>query len=173
MLKRLPAASLDGRARARTAELHRVPARRSIVVAFAGLPELWEISLDPAAPPVFDGLVHDHRMGEAIGRPGYLEPRRTLLAAPLGALAIDAESGWVIGRERERDGEREREAGSGASATQAPRVVLLNLDIRRAVARWPAAPGLDTAAAKPALRDGRRGFVVPADGGALWFEPPR
>lgn len=160
VLARLPAASLDGRAQARSAELHPVPARRSLVVAFAGLPELWEVSFDPAAPPVYDGLVHDHRMGEAIGRPGYLAARRTLLARPLGALAIDAESGWVIARERD--------AGAAAPA----QVVLLHLDIRRAVARWPAAAGLDTAAATPATRDGRRGFVVPADGGTRWFAPP-
>ncbi|MBL8288751.1 MAG: hypothetical protein JNL85_12270 [Rubrivivax sp.] len=165
VLKRLPATSLDGRVHARAAELHAVPERRSIVAAFAGLPELWEISLDPAAPPVFDGLVHDHRMGEGIGRPGYLAPRRTQLARPLVALAIDAASGWVIARERAA------EAGPGETAP--PQVVLLHLDIRRAVARWPAAPGVDTAAATPAVREGRRGFAVPAEGRTLWFEPPR
>ena len=38
--------------------------RESFVVALKDIPELWEISLRPQAPPIYDGLVHDYKMGE-------------------------------------------------------------------------------------------------------------
>ncbi len=57
---------------------HALPheARRSIVLTVPSLEEVWEIALDPDAPPLYDGLVHDHRMGEAIARPGHYGVRR-------------------------------------------------------------------------------------------------
>ena len=41
------------------------------------VPELWEISYDPAAEPIHDGYVHDYRMGESIAKPGFQGVRRT------------------------------------------------------------------------------------------------
>lgn len=96
-------------------------ARTSWVMAFAGCLELWEISLDPDAAPIYDGLVHDYRSGEALARPGYLGVRRTLLDEPLDDWVLPANSPYAMGRARWGDG----------------RVQLINLDIRRRMASFP------------------------------------
>lgn len=101
---RHPAATLDGRQRSRFGDLRHNPARRSFVLALPDIAELWEVSHDPAAEPIFDGLVHDHRLGEAISRPGTYGVRRTRLAraierfglGPGGDYVIDPDSGQVV-----------------------------------------------------------------------------
>jgi hypothetical protein len=85
------------------------------------------LSVDPDAPPIHDGLVHDYRMGEAIATPGFLGVHRTRLDAPVRALAIDA----------------------GNNAHVLARIGtawwLVNLDIRRAITSFEvgANPALD------------------------------
>ena len=119
LAKTLPAQRLGGDQRAAVVDVPYLPARGSFVIAFDTLPELWELSVDPQAPPVHDGLVHDYRMGEAIASPGFLGVRRTPLAAPLRALAADARGGpYVLAR-----------SADGAW-------LLINLDVRRAIARY-------------------------------------
>ena len=94
------------------------PARRSFVIGCAGSPDLWEISYDPNAGPIFDGLVHDYRNGEAISRPGFLGIRRTLLDIPMDDLFLESGSPYVLGLARLKDDS----------------VEVVNLDIRRRVA---------------------------------------
>jgi hypothetical protein len=117
--KTLPARSLQGSERAQVRDVHYLPARRSFVIAFDdSMRELWELSVDPGAPAVHDGLVHDYRMGEAIASAGYLGVRRMPLEAPVQALAVDAAGGpFVLAR-------------SGAAWW------LVNLDVRRVIARY-------------------------------------
>jgi hypothetical protein len=117
-VKTLPARALAGGDASAVSAVRWLPQRRSFVIAFDRLPELWELSVDPNAPPIHDGLVHDYRMGEAIGSPGFLGVRRSVLAAPVRALAIDA--------------------GSNAHvlARSADAWWLVNLDIRRAITRF-------------------------------------
>lgn len=133
------AVSLDGREHGRPAGLLALAARRSFVVAFAQLPELWEISLDPAAEPIFDGYVHDYRMGEAIATPGFLGVRRTRLDEPLPGPALAAGGAYVLGRAADR------------VTAQGPRVVLVlvQLDIRRPIARFEVDADPDLALARP------------------------
>lgn len=71
-------------------------ARNSFVVSFRGLAELWEISLDPQAPPIHDGLVHDYRMGEALAQSGFLGVRRTPLDVPVEVVYIDPDARQVM-----------------------------------------------------------------------------
>lgn len=118
-VRRYPAAGLDGKVTSRVAAVFHAAARRSFVVAFDTLPELWEIPYDRSAPPIFDGLVHDYRMGEAIAASGFLGVRRTPLDEPFTALALDASHLHVL--------------GSDAGGTLA----VLNLDVRRRIARLP------------------------------------
>ena len=148
MWRRLRAASLDGRSMATRAEVHTCIPRRSLVVAFGGLAEIWELPTDPHAPPLFNGLVHDYRLGEAVAEPGFLNPRRTLLERPLRALALDGERGFVLGRE---------DAVPGSSGV---RVVVLQLDIRRVLRRIELAHDVDTATALVAQHAGRRVFEI-------------
>jgi hypothetical protein len=117
--KTLPARSLQGRERAQVRDVHYLPARRSFVIAFDdSMRELWELSVDPDAPPVHDGLVHDYRMGEAIASAGFLGVRRTPLEGAVQALRADAAGGpFVL-------------ALSGATWW------LVNLDVRRVIARY-------------------------------------
>ncbi len=95
-------------------------ARRSFIVALQDLPEVWELSYDPQAEPVFDGLVHDYRMGEGLASPGFLGLRRSLLAAPVRGLVVDGRNPWVL-------------------VQQASGTAVLHLDVRRIVPQAPAA----------------------------------
>lgn len=147
-MRRYAATSLDGKVTSRVAAVFHAAARRSFVVAFETLPELWEISYDRAAPPIFDGLVHDYRMGEAIASGGFLGVRRTPLEEPFTALALDASHRHVLG------------AGPGGT------LAVLNLDVRRRIAR------LATAAPSPALladfvQQGAPRLAVAATDGAI------
>ncbi|MCC7548317.1 MAG: c-type cytochrome [Burkholderiales bacterium] len=98
--------------------------RSSFVVALKDVPELWEISYDPAAEPVYEGMVHDYRLGEGIAAPGQFTPRRTQLDGILDDFFFDPTYAYVIG------------AGRDGAAGQ-----VINLDVRRRVAHLPL-PGL-------------------------------
>lgn len=117
-VKTLPARSLAGGESSAISAVRYLPQRRSFVIAFETLPELWELSIDPQAPPVYDGLVHDFRMGEAVAAPGFLGVRRTPLAAAARSVAVDA--------------------GNNAHVLvlSARAWWLVNLDIRRAITRF-------------------------------------
>jgi hypothetical protein len=124
-------------------------ARRSFVIAFEQDAELWELQLDPAAEPVFNGLVHDYRLGEGLAEPGFLALRRTRLPEPLRALvAADRSGAWLLAR--------------GADQADGRAVLhLLQLDVHRAVARFvvDADPQLDAARAQDCR--GRECLLVP------------
>lgn len=92
--------------------------RNSFIATFSGNSELWEISYDRNAEPIYDGLVHDYRNGEAIGKPGFLGVRRTRLDEPLEDFFVDPESPHVLGVAR---------SGVGG-------VHVINLDIHRTIA---------------------------------------
>lgn len=100
VLREYPVRSLDGRAASGVNWLAYVSGRGSFVLAPKGLNELWEISLDLRAEPIFDGLVHDYRMGEGIARPGFLGVRRSpQLPAPVRAVWQDGEHSqgrWLL-----------------------------------------------------------------------------
>jgi hypothetical protein len=149
-LRRHDGVDRSGRRRGRVSVLRSLPHRRSLLAAWPALHEWWELSVDPAAPPIFDGLVHDHRMGEAIARPGYLGARRVPFEgpAPRPAFAPPALP-WVA-------------ADAGPDG-----VPVVHLDVRRTVAQI-AAPGADVGAS--ALHDGLW-WLPTADG--LWGLDPR
>ncbi|MCZ2291006.1 MAG: hypothetical protein LC125_03590 [Burkholderiales bacterium] len=144
-----PALSLDGREQGRPSALLALSARRSFVLAFDGLPELWEIALDPQAEPIFDGYVHDYRMGEGIAKPGFLGVRRTRLQEPLRALVGDG--AYVLGRAADVDA-----PGRGRA-----RLVLVQLDVRRPIARFEPDADPDLGQAQLQQEDDRRLLVIP------------
>ena len=96
------AATLDGKASSRVSAVYDAAPRKSFVVALKDIPELWEISYDPKAEPIFDGYVHDYKMGEGIAKPGYLGVRRTPLDEPLDDFFFDASYANVLGATRPR-----------------------------------------------------------------------
>jgi len=153
LVRTYPAATLDGNAASRVSAVYDAAPRRSFVVALKDIPELWEISYDPKAEPIYDGYVHDYRMGESISTPGYLGIRRTLLDEPLDDFFFDQSYRHVLGATRSKtDG--------------TPTAQVVNLDIRRRIAELPIAgmPHLGsgitfawqgtTVLASPNLKDG-------------------
>ena len=130
--RRLPARSLDGTRRGAITAIAELPARRSLAVGFDGLDELWEVSLDPAAAPIFDGLVHDYRMGEAIATPGFLGARRIPLAGRVLALREGAQAPQLL----------------ALLGGEPPALHLVNLDVRRSLSDVPVPPGADLRAAQ-------------------------
>lgn len=144
LLKRWPVTDAQGRTGSVRALLS-LPSRRSVAVLLEGLAELWEISLDPAAEPLYRGLVHDYRMGEGLAEPGYLGLRRTPLARPLSQLRQLGREDWLLGQ-------------------QGPDAVVVHLNVRRPIAVLPA---VDIAQARLIERGGR--LVLALDSA----EPPR
>jgi mono/diheme cytochrome c family protein/DNA-binding beta-propeller fold protein YncE len=126
LVKTVAAASLDGKTSSRVSAVYDAAPRSSFVVALKDLPELWEISYDPSAAPIFDGLVHDYKMGEAVAKPGYLGIRRTPLDEPLDDFFFDQSYRHALGATRP--------TGDGATNAQ-----VVNLDVRRKIAELPIA----------------------------------
>ena len=118
LVRSYPAPAVACAASAQPARVLVAPAQRSFVVLFAGAGELWEISYDPQAEPIFDGLVHDYRSGEAIPRPGFLGIRRTLLDTPLDDFHLAPDGRHLI----------------GVSSLAPTELQILNLDVRRRIA---------------------------------------
>jgi mono/diheme cytochrome c family protein/DNA-binding beta-propeller fold protein YncE len=147
------AATLDGKTTSRVSAVYDAQPRSSFVVALKDIAELWEISYDPKAEPIHDGLVHDYKMGEAIAKPGYLGVRRTPLEEPLDDFFFDQSYRHVLGATRPK-------------ADGSPSAQVVNLDIRRRIAALPLAgmPHLGsgitfawkggTVLASPNLKDG-------------------
>ena len=156
------AATLDGKQTSRVSAVYDAAPRNSFVVALKDIPELWEISYDPKAQPIFDGYVHDYKMGEGIAKPGFLGVRRTPLDEPLDDFFFDQSYANVLGATRPKD-----VATSGPkTADGAATAQVVNLDARRKIADLPIAgmPHLGsgitfawngtTVLASPNLKDG-------------------
>jgi cytochrome c553 len=116
LLSVIPAVSLDGKERSRVSAVYEAGPRRSFVAALKDLPEIWEISYDPDALPIFDGYVHDYKMKEGIETRGYLNPRRSRLDAVLDDFYFDPSYAYVMGASREGKAQ------------------VVNLDVRRRIA---------------------------------------
>lgn len=157
LLKILPAATLDGKGSSRVSAVYDAGPRRSFVAAMKDIPELWEISYDPGAAKIYDGYVHDYKMGEAIAKPGYLNPRRTPLDSQLDDFFFDQSYRNVMGASR--DGKAQ----------------VVNLDARRKIAdlELPGMPHLGSGItwdwqgrrvmATPNLKDGALTIIDMAD----------
>jgi len=91
--------------------------RGSFVVALKDIPEVWEIFYTDRHDPVYEGLVHDYRMGEALAAAVPFPVRRTRLDDYLDDFFFDQSYAYVIGAARE--------GGKGQ---------VVNLDVRRRVA---------------------------------------
>ncbi|WP_018151786.1 nitrite reductase [Leeia oryzae] len=79
--------------------------RQSFIVALKDSPQVWEISYDPHAKPVYPGLVHDYQMDEAIALPGQFTPRVIELADVLDDFFFDQSYTHLIGASRNGKGQ--------------------------------------------------------------------
>lgn len=95
--RRFPVADKLGKT-SRVARIADAPPRRSFVVLLADVAEAWELSYDPAAEPVYQGLVHDYRMREGVAEAGPLPVRRIELDAPLAEAVFAPGFDVFVGR---------------------------------------------------------------------------
>lgn len=147
------AADADGKTTSRVSAVYDAAPRTSFIVAMKDIAELWEISYDPKVQDIYDGLVHDYRMGEGIAKRGFLGVRRIRLPEPLDDFFFDQAYAHALGAARPK-----------ADGTPSGQVV--NLDVRRSIARLPIAGmphlgsgitfahGKTTLLASPNLTDG-------------------
>lgn len=119
-----PLSTLDGKVRTGVSRVFSAAPRQSFVVAMKDIPELWEISYDPKSEPIYDGLVHDYRMGEGLAKAGFLGVRRTPLEEPLDIFFFDKPYRHAIGATRT--------TGRPVASAQ-----VVNLDARRRIASIP------------------------------------
>jgi mono/diheme cytochrome c family protein/DNA-binding beta-propeller fold protein YncE len=167
LVRSYAAATADGKTSSRVSAVYDAAPRRSFVAAMKDIAELWEISYDPKAEPIFDGMVHDYRLGEGLGRPGTFGVRRTLLDEPLDDFFFDQGYRHVLGATRPR--------ADGRASAQ-----VVNLDVRRKIADLPIAgmPHLGsgitfgykgtTVVASPNLKSGPQGGAVDVIDMATW-----
>ncbi len=128
LVRSYPVATLDGKTASRVAAVYDATPRHSFIAALKDIPELWEISYDPKAEPIFDGLVHDYKMGEGLAKPGFLGVRRTRLDEPLEDFFFDQSYRHAVGSTHSQ--------GIKPVAAQ-----VVNLDVRRRIAEFPL-PGM-------------------------------
>jgi cytochrome c553/DNA-binding beta-propeller fold protein YncE len=126
LVRTYAAGTLDGKASSRVSAVYDAAPRNSFVVALKDIPELWEISYDPKAEPIFDGYVHDYKMGEGIAKLGFLGVKRTPLDEPLDDFFFDQSYRYALGATRPK--------ADGRASAQ-----VVNLDIRRRIAELPIA----------------------------------
>ena len=144
LLKVFAARDREGKTSSRVSAVYDAGPRKSFVAALKDVPEVWEISYDPKAEPIASGLVHDFRMQEGSFEPGFLNPRRTLLAEVLDDFFFTPDFSQLVGSAR--DGKHGQ---------------VVHLDVRRAIASI-ALPGLPHLASGITwLRQGRRVMATP------------
>jgi hypothetical protein len=147
-------AAADGSGRSAVAGVFDAAPRRSFVVVFESLPELWEISYDANAEPIYQGLVHDYRQREGIAEPGFLNVRRTWLDAPLRDAGFDSSRAFIIARAPDR--------ADGLAVLH-----LVQLDVRKRIAEFTLRADPDTAAVRSVWRDGREWLELPDSRGGV------
>ncbi len=99
-LKAIPAADDSGK-HSRVSAVYDAAPRKSFIAALKDLKEVWEISYDDNAAPLYPGMVHDYKMGEALALPGKFTPRRILLDDYLDDFFFDPSYDNLIGASRE------------------------------------------------------------------------
>jgi hypothetical protein len=74
--------------------------RKSFIAALKDLTEVWEIPYDEKAEPIYPGLVHDYRLGEAIAAKGPFPVRRIRLDDYLDDFFFDQSYEHLVGAAR-------------------------------------------------------------------------
>lgn len=99
LMKLIPAADRDGKT-SRVSAVYDAAPRESFIVALKDVAEVWEIPYGPKTGPVYEGLVHDYAMGEALATKGPLPVRRIALDDILDDFFFDPAYDHLIGAAR-------------------------------------------------------------------------
>jgi DNA-binding beta-propeller fold protein YncE/cytochrome c553 len=84
----------------RVSAVYTAPPRKSFIAALKDIPEVWEIPYGEDAEPIYPGLVHDYRMGEALALKGPFPMRRIHLDDYLDDFFFDQTYQHLIGAAR-------------------------------------------------------------------------
>jgi WD40 repeat protein len=100
-LKLIPVQDDQGKG-SRVSAVYAAPPRQSFVAALKDIPEVWEILVADDPLPVYNGPMHDYRMGEGTAlEPGPFPVRRTRLADYLDDFFFDQSYQVLIGAARD------------------------------------------------------------------------
>jgi mono/diheme cytochrome c family protein/DNA-binding beta-propeller fold protein YncE len=134
----------EGKRSSRVSAVYDAGPRRSFVAALKDVPEVWEISYNPKAEDIATGVIHDFRYREGAFVPGFLNPRRSVLADVLDDFFFTPDFSELMGTSR--DGKLAQ---------------VVHLDVRRAIAsvELPGMPHLGSGITWE--RRGRRVMATP------------
>lgn len=116
VIKVIPVKDKTGKT-SRVSAVYAAPPRNSFIAALKDIPEVWEIYYNDKHEPVYNGLVHDYRHGEAIEDKSDFPIRRIPLDDYLDDFQFDQSYTHLMG-----------------AARNAKNGQVINLDIRRKVA---------------------------------------
>jgi len=91
----------SGGAGSRVSAVYDAAPRESFIVALKDVPEVWEIPYGPRTGPVYEALVHDYRMGEAVPAAGPFPVRRIALEEVLDDFFLDPSCDYLVGAARD------------------------------------------------------------------------
>lgn len=114
-VRRLSLKNKDGQT-SRVTAIYEHKKRQSVIVVLNDIAELWELSYNPKAEPVYQGWVHDYQMGEGIADTQLFAPRKTALELELDCFTFDASGNYAAG------------------ADHYGKLQIINLDMRRKIA---------------------------------------
>ena len=98
-LKIIPVRDDAGKS-SRVSAVYDAAPRKSFIAALKDIPEVWEIPYDDKAEPIYPGLVHDYRLGEAMAAQGPFPVRRIRLDDYLDDFFFDPSYEHLIGAAR-------------------------------------------------------------------------
>ena len=119
LIKTLPAMDRDGKQSSRVSAVYDATPRQSFIAALKDVGEVWEISYTKAVEDIPTSYIHDYTQREGTFIPGYLNPRRTILAEVLDDFFFTQDYSELMGASREGVGQ------------------VVNLDARKKVANLP------------------------------------
>ena len=100
LIKVMDVTDKAGKISSRVSAVYDAAPRKSFVAALKDVPEVWEISYDPAAEDIPVGLIHDFKYKEGAFLRGYLNPRRTPLDDVLDDFFFTQDYSELIGATR-------------------------------------------------------------------------
>jgi hypothetical protein len=100
LLKVIPVSDANGHT-SRVSAVYDAAPRESFIVALKDMPEVWELPYGDKTGPVYEGLVHDYRLGEGVAGTKPFAIRRTVLDGILDDFFFDPGYDHLIGAARD------------------------------------------------------------------------
>ena len=119
LIKSIEAKDRDGKHSSRVSAVYDASPRQSFIAALKDVGEVWEVSYTKAVEDIPISYIHDYTQREGTFIPGYLNPRRTILAEVLDDFFFTQDYSELMGASREGVGQ------------------VVNLDVRKKIANLP------------------------------------